>query len=144
MTPTTNKDLERRLGRQADEVVPPAPRRRQRRGQIAQRRTKRKDVRVVVTITLPGFERESLEVRNYARDLVRELVAHRMPRSSVEQRASVGIVITDTYHGPALNAGALTAAAWLLQTLDECVPEDSPLSELIARGGVGVTTKVVR
>lgn len=117
--------------------------RRPRRGQIATRRDKRANVRVRVLIELPGFARESLEVRNHARDIVRELIRTKLPGAVVEQRADQGISIRTDYHGPALNAGALTAASWVLWSLDDAVPEDSPLSELIAGGTVSVTTKPV-
>lgn len=110
----------------------------------AKRRLERADVRVRARVYLPGFVRESAEVRVRMRDVVRDLIKTRLPSATVEQRVDQGIVITTDYHGPALNAGPLTAAAWLLYTLDECVPEDSPLAELLAGGQVDVSTKHVR
>lgn len=108
------------------------------------RRPTRPPVRVRVTIPAPGSTRKELEL---LRDTLRMVLAERMNGAEVEHRGSgtsARVVIELAYSGVALNAGPLTALAWALETIDQCVPDDSPLGDVIADLGVRVTTEAVR
>lgn len=114
------------------------------RRRSGRRRPTRPPVRVRVTIPAPGSTRKDLEL---LRDTLRMVLARRVNGAEVEVRGSGAggrVVVELTYTGVALNAGALTAAAWALQTVDEAVPDDTPLGDLIAELGIRVAIEAVR
>lgn len=108
------------------------------------RRPTRPPVAVRVTIPAPGTPRKDLEL---LRDTLRMVLAARMNGGRVERRGSgagARVVVEVDYSGVALNAGPLTALAWTLDLLDQAIPDDSPLAEVIAELGVRVTAEVIR
>ena len=108
------------------------------------RRARERRPDVVVRIELDvglRFDRTAAarEARIAVRDALRVYLAARMNGADVEATGSA-VVVTAGYHGHALNAGALTAAAWAAQCLDEAIPDDSPLAAILAEGGIRITT----
>lgn len=108
------------------------------------RRPTRAPVRVRVTIPAPSTSRKDLEL---LRDTLAMVIAARMNNATVEHRGSgtsARVIIEIGYSGVALNAGPLTAAAWALDSLDQAIPDDSPLADVVADLGVRITTEVIR
>lgn len=101
------------------------------------RRPTRPPASVRITVGTPP--NATARERRLIRDTLRMFLAGTMETADVELNGGGSIVVTVGYSGVALNAGPLTAAAWALQTLDEAIPDDSPLADVIAAGNVKAT-----